>query len=128
MARRHIARGSRFEELLNYARVVVDGEWIFVSGCSGFDYDSMEIADNITDQAEQAFRNIDWCLAEAGAAFPDVVRLRVMVASLADYPAAMAVIGRRCAEARPANTTWIAALPDPRIRIEIEATALKRRP
>jgi len=118
-------RGSEFEKLLGYSRVVVDGDWVFVSGCSGFDYDTMEIADNITDQAEQTFANIHWALEQAGATFDDVVRIRIIVASMSDYPAAATVIGKHCADVRPANTTWIAALPDPRIKIEIEVTALK---
>lgn len=125
--RRKIGRGSDFEKLLNYSRVVVDDDgWVFVSGCSGFDYDTMEIADNVTDQAERTFANIDWCLDQAGCTFADVVRIRIIVASMSDYPAATKVIGRHCADVMPANTTWIAALPDPRIRIEIEVTARKK--
>ena len=121
-----IQRGSEFEKLLNYSRVVVDDDgWVFVSGCSGFDYDTMEISDDITTQAEQTFENLRWSLQQAGCTFGDVVRIRVIVASMSDYPAAMKVIGRHCAEARPANTTWIAALPDPRIKIEIKVTARK---
>jgi enamine deaminase RidA (YjgF/YER057c/UK114 family) len=127
MAQEKYSRGSEFEKLLNYSRVVADGDWVFVSGCSGFDYDSMEIADHIHDQAEQTFENIRWSLAQAGAVFEDVVRIRIKVASLSVYPAAMKVIGKHCAKARPASTTWIAALPDPRIKIEIEVTALKNR-
>lgn len=124
--RRKIGRGSDFEKLLNYSRVIVDDDgWVFVSGCSGFDYDTMEIADNITEQAEQTFANIDWCLEKAGCAFADVVRIRIIVANMSDYPAATKVIGRRCAGVMPVNTTWIAALPDPRIKIEIEVTARK---
>src|SRR5918992_5678606 len=117
--RQRIQRGSEFERLLNYSRVVVDDDgWVFVSGCSGFDYDTMEISDDITTQAEQTFENLRWSLQQAGCTFGDVVRIRVIVASMSDYPAAMKVIGRHCAEAMPANTTWIAALPDPRIKIE----------
>jgi enamine deaminase RidA (YjgF/YER057c/UK114 family) len=124
--RQKIGRGSAFEKLLNYSRVVVDDDgWVFVSGCSGFDYDTMEISDNITDQAEQTFKNIYWCLEQAGAAFSDVVRIRIIVASSSDYPAAVKVIGKHCADVMPANTTWIADLPDPRIKIEIEVTARK---
>ena len=85
----------------------------------------MEISDNITEQAEQTFENIHWCLEQAGCAFRDVVRIRIIVASTSDYPAAMKVIAKHCAEAKPANTTWIADLPDSRIKIEIEVTARK---
>ena len=127
MMRERYSRGSEFERLLNYSRVVVVGDQVFVSGCSGFNYDTMEISDNVTDQAEQTFENIRWSLEQAGASFEDVVRIRIIVASLSDYPAAMKVIGKHCTKARPANTTWIADLPDPRIKIEIEVTALKNR-
>ncbi len=125
MMRKRYSRGSEFERLLNYSRVVVVGDQVFVSGCSGFNYDTMEISDNVTDQAEQTFENIRWSLEQAGASFEDVVRIRIIVASLSDFPAAVKVIGKHCAKARPANTTWIADLPDPRIKIEIEVTALK---
>lgn len=127
MKQERYSRGSEFEKLLNYSRVVRDGDWVFVSGCSGFNYDTMEIADNIIDQAEQTFENIHWSLSQAGASFEDVVRIRIIVASISDYPTVMKVIGKHCAKARPANTTWIADLPDPRIKIEIEVTALKNR-
>lgn len=127
MKQERYSRGSEFEKLLNYSRVVRDGDWVFVSGCSGFNYDTMEIADNIIDQAEQTFENIRWSLSQAGASFEDVVRIRIIVASISDYPTVMKVIGKHCAKARPANTTWIADLPDPRIKIEIEVTALKNR-
>lgn len=125
MMRERYSRGSEFERLLNYSRVVVVGDQVFVSGCSGFNYDTMEISDNVTDQAEQTFENIRWSLEQAGASFEDVIRIRIIVASLSDYPAAVKVIGKHCAKAQPANTTWIADLPDPRIKIEIEVTALK---
>jgi len=126
MSQERYFRGSEFEKLLNYSRVLVDGEWVFVSGCSGFDYDTMEIADNITDQTEQTFENIRWSLDQAGVTFDDVVRIRIIVASMSDYAGAAKVIGKHCANVQPANTTWIAALPDPRIKIEIEVTARKK--
>ena len=116
---------SDFEKLLNYSRVLVDGEWVFVSGCSGFDYSDMTIADNMCDQVRQTFKNIEWCLDKAGVTFRDVVRIRVIVADKSAYQEAAEIIGEFCKEARPANTTWFAELPDPRIKIEIEVTARK---
>lgn len=114
---------SQFEKLLNYSRVVDDGDWVFVSGCSGFDYSDMSIADTMTEQAKQTFRNIEWCLAQADISKDEVVRLRVIVAQKDEYMDAAKVIGEWCREIKPANTTWFAELPDPRIKIEIEATA-----
>ena len=78
MTRERYSRGSEFERLLNYSRVVVVGDQVFVSGCSGFDYDTMEISDNVTDQAEQTFENIRWSLEQAGVSFEDVVRIRIL--------------------------------------------------
>ncbi|WP_040557226.1 RidA family protein [Reinekea blandensis] len=127
MSRQFYSLDSTFEKLLNYSRVVVDDEWVFVSGCSGFDYSDMSIADTMTEQVEQTFKNIQWCLSQAGAVFEDVVRIRVIVADRDHYNEAATVIGRYCAQAKPANTTWFAELPDPRIKIEIEVTAKKRR-
>jgi enamine deaminase RidA (YjgF/YER057c/UK114 family) len=127
MSRRLISSGSRFEQEFGYSRAVVDGDWIFVSGTTGFDYARMTIDPDPVVQAEQCFRNIEAALAEAGAALDDAVRVRVFVDSLATFDAVKAaVIGRRLAAIRPANTTVIAGFVDPRIRIEIEVTARRR--
>jgi len=125
MNQKRFSLASDFEKLLNYSRVLVDGDWVFVSGCSGFDYSNMTISDNMTEQTEQTFRNIEWCLRQAEVSFRDVVRIRIIVADRDNYLAAAKVIGRFCAQAKPANTTWFADLPDPRIKIEIEVTARK---
>lgn len=125
MNRKRFTLNSDFEKLLNYSRVLVDDEWVFVSGCSGFDYGEMTISDSMTEQTEQTFRNIEWCLDKAGVTFDDVVRIRIIVADKEHYLEAAEVIGRYCKKAKPANTTWFAELPDPRIKIEIEVTARK---
>jgi len=125
MTQKRFYLDSDFEKLLNYSRVLVDGDWVFVSGCSGFDYSDMTISDDMTEQTEQTFRNIEWCLGQAEVSFSDVVRIRIIVADKENYLAAAKVIGRFCDQAKPANTTWFADLPDPRIKIEIEVTARK---
>lgn len=116
---------SDLEKLLNYSRVLVDDEWVFVSGCSGFDYSDMTISDNMTEQAEQTFRNIEWCLKKADVTFNDVVRIRIIITDKEKYLEAAEIIGQHCKQSKPANTTWFAELPDPRIKIEIEVTAKK---
>ena len=78
--RRKFSLESDFEKLLSYSRVIDDGDWVFVSGCSGFDYRDMSISDDMTEQALQVFKNIEWCLAQAEISENDVVRIRVIVA------------------------------------------------
>lgn len=121
--RRLISSGSPFESAWGYSRAVVDGEWIFVAGTTGFDYSQMTIAANPAEQARQALRNIERALAEAGAALRDVVRVRYYLPDAADWPAVVPVLGEVFGEIRPAATTLICGLVDPRMKIEIEATA-----
>ena len=85
MERRRISSGSSFEELAGYSRAVVDGEWIFVSGTTGFDYRAGTISDDIAEQTEQCFRNIEWALKEAGSGMAEVVRIRVILTDPAAF-------------------------------------------
>jgi enamine deaminase RidA (YjgF/YER057c/UK114 family) len=121
--RRLISSGSSFEAEAGYSRAVVDGEWIFVAGTTGFDYGQMTIADDPAAQARQAFRNIETALAEAGAGLADVVRVKYYVPEPADWPAIVPVLGEVFAAIRPAATALICGLVDPRMKIEIEVTA-----
>ncbi len=125
MTRKRFSLNSDFEKLLNYSRVVVDGNWVFVSGCSGFDYSTMKISDSMSEQTIQTFKNIEWCLGQANCSADDIVRIRIIVADKERYLEAAKIIGEFCKVSKPANTTWFAELPDPRIKIEIEVTALK---
>ena len=121
--RRLISSGSRFEAEAGYSRAVVDGEWIFVAGTTGFDYAQMTIVDAPAEQVRQAFRNIETALAEAGASLADVVRVRYYVPDAADWPAIVPVLGEVFGATRPAATALICGLVDPRMKIEIEVTA-----
>ncbi|MEE8532950.1 MAG: RidA family protein [Alphaproteobacteria bacterium] len=125
MTRKLISSGSEFEELAGYSRAVVDGAWVFVSGTTGFDYAAGTISDDVVEQTEQTFRNIEIALTEAGASLADIVRIRVFVVDRADFEKIVPIIGRHCRAARPANTTVIAPLVDPRMKVEIEVTARK---
>jgi enamine deaminase RidA (YjgF/YER057c/UK114 family) len=126
MTRRWIDSGSTFERQIGYARAVVDGDWVFVSGTTGFDYAAMTIADDVVAQAEQCLKNIGAALAEAGAGFADVVRVRYIFPDAADFEPCWPVLRRVFAEARPAATMIAAGLADPRMRVEIEVTARRR--
>ena len=126
MARRLISSGSTFEADIGYSRAVVDGEWVFVSGTTGFDYRTMTVAEGVVEQAEQCFRNIQAALAEAGAGFADVVRVTYVLPDAADFPACWPVLRKYFGDVRPAATMIAAGLADPRMKIEIEVTARKR--
>ena len=126
MPRRLISSGSTFEMEIGYSRAVVDGEWVFVSGTTGFDYRTMTISDDIVDQTEQCLRNIEAALVEAGASLRDVVRVNYVVPNAAEFPRCWPILRKYFGEVRPAAMMISAGLADPRMRIEIEVTA--RRP
>jgi enamine deaminase RidA (YjgF/YER057c/UK114 family) len=128
MARRLISSGGEFEELVGYSRAVVDGEWVFVSGTTGFDYAKRTVSADVVEQAEQTFRNIETALAKAGATLADTVRVVVYLVDAADFPRVAPVFGRRFKGIKPANTTVIVkALVDPRLKIEVELTAKRQK-
>jgi len=123
--RRRIFSGTTYEDLACYARAVVDGDWVHVSGTTGIDPADGSIPEDVVAQTHQIFRNIEWALAEAGSSLGDVVRIRVYLDSRDDFPTVAPIIGDYMRDIRPANTTVIAALCDPRMKIEIEVTAHK---
>lgn len=123
MTRRLISSGSTFEAEIGYSRAVVDGEWIFVSGTTGFNYSTMSISDNVLEQAEQCFANITAALASAGATLRDVVRVTYILPTAADFSGCWPVLRRHLGEVRPAATMISAGLVDARMKIEIEVTA-----
>jgi enamine deaminase RidA (YjgF/YER057c/UK114 family) len=123
--RQRISSGSTFEAQIGYSRAVVAGPWVFVSGTTGFDYATMTIADGVIEQAEQCMKNIAAALAEAGASVADVVRVHYLLPDRADFEPCWPVLRRWFGEVRPAATMISAGLADPRMKIEIEVTALK---
>lgn len=124
--RRLISSGSTFEAEIGYSRAVVQGDWIFVSGTTGFDYATMTIVDDIVVQTEQCLRNIESALEQAGASLADVVRVSYLLPDAAEFPRCWPVLRRCFGQIRPAATMISAGLADPRMRIEIEVTALRR--
>lgn len=125
MARQLISSGSTFEQEIGYSRAVVDGDRIFVSGTTGFDYTTMTIADDVVAQAEQCLKNIEAALAQADARLCDVVRVTYVLPRAEDFPPCWPVLRRYFGEIRPAAMMISAGLADPRMRIEIEVTALR---
>ena len=126
MARRLISSGSTFEAQIGYSRAVVDGEWIFVSGTTGFDYSTMTMPAGLLEQTEQALANIVAALGKAGASLSDVVRVTYILPKGDEFPQCWPVLRKYFGEIRPASTMISAGLADPKMRIEIEVTAVKR--
>lgn len=126
MTRRLISSGSTFEKEIGYSRAVVDGDWIFVSGTTGFDYTTMTISDDLAEQTEQCLRNIEAALAEAGATLRDVVRVTYVLPKADEFPLCWPILRKYFGEVRPAAMMIAAGLADPRMRIEIEVTARRQ--
>jgi enamine deaminase RidA (YjgF/YER057c/UK114 family) len=127
MQRTLISSGSPFEQEIGYSRAVVQGDWIFVSGTTGFDYATMAIADDVETQADQCLRNIEAALQQAGASLRDVVRVTYVLPDGSEFPRCWPVLRRYFGEVLPAAMMISANLLDPRMRIEIEVTALRQR-
>lgn len=123
--RQLISSGSDFEAAIGYSRAVVAGDWVFVSGTTGFDYSTMTIADSLPEQTEQCLRNIAAALARAGSGLADVVRVTYVLPDAAAFESCWPVLRRHFGEVRPAAMMISAGLADPRMKIEIEVTALK---
>lgn len=128
MTRRLISSASPFEAEIGYSRAVVDGDWIFVSGTTGFDYAAMTIADGLVEQTEQCLANIRSALEAADAGIADVVRVNYVLAPGNDFRDCWPVLRRWFGDVRPAAMVIIAGLMDARMRIEIEVTARRTVP
>ena len=126
MNRYLISSGSVFEEQMGYSRAVVDGNWVFVSGTTGFDYATMTISDNVAEQAEQCLKNIQSALQEANASLEDVVRVLYILPDAKDFPACWPILRKYFGTIRPAATMIAAGLADPKMKIEIQVTALRK--
>jgi enamine deaminase RidA (YjgF/YER057c/UK114 family) len=127
MQRKLISSGSPFEVEIGYSRAVMQGDWIFVSGTTGFDYSTMTIAEDIETQTEQCMKNIAQALAQAGGSLQDIVRVNYVLPDGQEFPKCWPVLRKYLGDVRPAAMMISAGLLDPRMKIEIEVTALKSR-
>ncbi len=127
MSRQLISSGSPFEREIGYSRAVVDGDWVFVSGTTGYNYATMAISTDVVEQCEQTFRNIDAALRQAGGKMADVVRVTYILPNREDWRACWPVTCKWLGEARPAATMMQAGLQDDAMKIEIQVTARLRR-
>jgi enamine deaminase RidA (YjgF/YER057c/UK114 family) len=126
MTRQRISSGSTFEAEMAYSRAVVDGDFVFVAGTTGFDYSTMTLADGMTEQTEQCFKNIESALKQAGASLANVVRVTYVLPSFTELELAKPIMRKYLGDVRPAAMMISAGLIDPRMKIEIELTARKQ--
>ena len=124
--RRLISTGSPFERVAGYSRAVVDGDWCFVAGTTGYDYATMAMPASVEEQARNCLRTIAAALGEAGFAMEDIVRARYYVTDRVDVARVYPILGECLAQIRPAATMIVAGLAEPEMKIEIEVTALRR--
>ena len=124
-SRTRISSGSAFEAQIGYSRAVVAGDWVFVSGTTGFDYSTMTISDDIVEQTGQCLKNIQSALQQAGSSMADVVRVTYVLPDASQFEKCWPVLRQYFGEVRPAAMMISSGLLDPRMLIEIEVTALK---
>ncbi len=120
---RHISSGSPFEAKIGYSRAVVDGDMVYVSGTTGYDYATMTMPEDAAAQARNALGTISRALEEAGASLRDTLRVRYYITDMAWYDALVEVAGETFGDIRPAATMVVCGLTTPEMKLEIEVTA-----
>lgn len=123
MNRKLISSGSEFEDKIGYSRAVVDGDYVFVSGTTGYNYDTMSISSDPAEQAEQCFKNIEKALIEAGSSIDNIVRVHYIYPDKQDFEPCWPVFKKYLSVAKPAATVFVAGLLDDAMKLEIEVTA-----
>lgn len=126
MPRKLISTGSPFEKTAGYSRAVVQGDWCFVSGTTGYDYASMTLPESVEDQTRNCLATIAKTLEQAGFGMEDVVRCHYYLTTQADVPVVFPILGEAFGDIRPAATMLICDLIEPQMKVEIEVTALRR--
>ena len=123
MSRKHISSGSEFESKIGYSRAVVDGDYVFVSGTTGYDYETMSISRDPAEQADQCFKNIEKALLQAGSSLDNIVRIHYIYPNKLDFQPCWPVFKKYLNNAKPAATMFVAGLLDDAMKLEIEVTA-----
>ena len=126
MARKLISTGSPFEKTAGYSRAVVQGDWCFVAGTTGYDYATMTMPETVEEQTRNCLKTIGKALADGGFDFADVVRAHYYVTDRAFVSRAFPILGETFRDIRPAATMVVCQLNEPEMKIEIEVTALRR--
>ncbi len=123
---KRVHTASDFEEKIGYARAVIVDPWVFVSGTTGFNYNTAEISEDVIEQTEQCFKNIIDALHQAGSSLEEIVKVTYILPNGEDFESIWPTLSKYFGDVRPAATMISAGLAEPRMKIEIEVTALKR--
>lgn len=123
--RTHIFSGSVYEEMAGYARAVIVGDQIFVSGTVGVDFATGQLATGATAQTETALDTIESALVQAESGLHDIVRVRVFAPNADDVMSISAVLKARIGFTSPANTTICSPLAVPGAHVELEIEAIR---
>ena len=127
MTRRLISTGSPFEKTAGYSRAVVDGDFVFIAGTTGYDYATMTMPSDVMSQSRNCFKTIEAALKEAGFAMADIVRATYYITDVKDADAHLSVCGEILGEIRPAATILVVtSLLKPEMKVEVEVTAKRR--
>lgn len=126
MTRRLISTGSPFEAIAGYSRAVIDGDWAFVSGTTGYDYAAMAMPESVEDQTRNAMETIAKALKEGGFELADVVRATYYITDPAMMDVVFPIVGSYFRDIRPAAAMVVCQLVKPEMKVEIEVTAKKR--
>ena len=123
--RQLVSSGSPFEPRVGMSRAVRVGTWISVSGTAPLrDGKTVGVGDPAA-QARRCLEIIGAALEQAGGSLPDVVRTRTLLTRIEDWDVVTRVHGEVFGSVRPASTMIaVAALLDPRWKVEIEAEAI----
>lgn len=123
MSHKLISSGSLYEEKVGYSRAVLDGDYVFVSGTTGFNYKTMSISNSVIEQAEQCFKNIEEALLQAGSSLDEVVRVHYIFPNKLDFEPCWPIFKKYLGISLPAATMFVAKLLDDKMKLEIEVTA-----
>jgi len=123
LSRKLISSGSEFEKEIGYSRAVVDGDYVFVSGTTGYDYQSMSMSENVVEQADQCYINIQQALEEAGSSISNIVRVSYILPNRDDFESCWPIFKKWLGTVRPAATMFEARLLKDEMKIEIQVTA-----
>lgn len=128
MARHLLSTGSPFEKIAGYSRAVIDGDWCWVAGTTGYDYAAMKMPDSVEEQTRNAMNTIRKALAEGGFDLADVVRATYYITDAAYMDVVFPIVGGYFSDIRPAATMIVCGLVKPEMKVEIEVTAKRRAP
>ncbi|NOR61372.1 MAG: RidA family protein [Rhodobacteraceae bacterium] len=120
-----ISTGSPFEATMGYSRALVQGDWCFVSGVTGYNYETMKMPKTVDQQARNCFTTIGRVLEESGFKMADIARVQYTVVNANLVDELVPALGETLGDIRPAATMIIAGLIKPEMLIEIEVTAYR---